>query len=72
MWFRAVFEFSTWRTVISAKDLERIRGFGSYEPAWTGLHKLRAALVRPEREPLGPFVQMDEALVGAKAARTRS
>jgi hypothetical protein len=26
MWFRAVFEISTWRTVISAKDLERIRG----------------------------------------------
>jgi hypothetical protein len=56
---------------ISAKDLERIMGLGSYETAWTWLHKLRAALVRPERKPLG-FVQMDEALVGAKAARTRS
>jgi hypothetical protein len=29
-------------------------GFGSYKTAWTWLHKLRAALVRPEREPLGP------------------
>jgi hypothetical protein len=26
-------------------------------------YKLRAALVRPEREPLGPFVEMDEALI---------
>ena len=66
MWFRAVFEISTHRTGISAKDLQRIMGFGSYKTAWTWLHKLRAALVRPDREPLGPFVQMDEALVGGK------
>ena len=66
MWFRAVFEISTRRTGISAKDLERIMGFGSYKTAWTWLHKLRAALVRPDRETLGPFVQMDEALVGGK------
>ena len=65
-WFRAVFEISTHRTGISAKDLQRIMGFGSYETAWTWLHKLRAALVRPDREPLGPFVQIDEALVGGK------
>lgn len=66
MWFRAVFEISTRRTGISAMDLMRIMGFGSYKTAWTWLHKLRTALVRPEREPLGPFVQMDEALVGGK------
>jgi transposase-like protein len=66
MWFRAVFEISTRRTGISAKDLQRIMGFGSYKTAWAWLHKLRAALVRPEREPLGPFVEMDEALVGGK------
>ena len=62
VWFRAVFEISTRRTGISGKDLQRILGFGSYKTAWTWLHKLRTALVRPEREPLGPFVQMDEAL----------
>ena len=66
VWFRAVFEISTRRTGISAKDLQRILGLGSYETAWTWLHKLRAALVRPDREPLGPFVQADEALVGGK------
>jgi len=65
-WFRAIFEISTRRTGISAKDLQRIMGFGSYKTAWTWLHKLRAAMVRPQREALGPFVQMDEALVGGK------
>ncbi len=66
MWFRAVFEISTRRTGISAKDLQRIMGFGSYKTAWSWLHKLRAVLPREEAEPLGPFVQMDEALVGGK------
>ena len=68
VWFRAVFEISTHRTGISAKDLQRIMGFGSYKTAWTWLHKLRACLVRSEREPLGSFVQIDEALVGGKGS----
>ena len=67
VWFRAVFEITTRRTGISAMDLQRILGFGSYRTAWIWLHKLRAALVRPEREPLGPFVQTDEALVGGRS-----
>ena len=61
-----MFEISTRRTGISAKDLQRIMGFGSYETAWTWLHKLRAAMVRSDSEPLGPFVQADEALIGGK------
>lgn len=40
-------------------------GFGSYETAWTWLHKLRTALVRPDRVPLGSGVQLDEAHVKA-------
>ena len=66
MWFRAIFEISTRRTGISAKDLQRIMGFGSYETAWTWLHKLRSAMVRSNSEPLGPFVEMDEASGGRK------
>jgi transposase-like protein len=66
MWFRAVFEISTRRTGISGKDFQRIMGFGSYKTAWTWLHKLRAAMARSDSEPLGPFVQLDETLVGGK------
>ena len=66
IWFRAVFEIGARRNGISAKDLQRIMGFGSYETAWTWLHKLRSAMVRSDSEPLGPFVQTDEALVGGK------
>jgi hypothetical protein len=65
-WFRAIFDISARRNGISAKDLQRIMGFGSLKTAWAWLHKLRAAMVRFDSEPLGPFVQMDEALVGGK------
>jgi hypothetical protein len=68
VWFRAVFEISSRRNGISAKELQRILGLGSYKTAWSWLHKLRAALVRADREPLGPFVQIDEALVGGKGS----
>lgn len=66
VWFRAIFEISARRTGISGKDLQRIMGFGSYKTAWSWLHKLRAAMVRSDSEPLGPFVQVDEALVGGR------
>jgi transposase-like protein len=69
MWFRAVFEISSRRNGISAKDLQRIMGFGSYKTAWSWLHKLRGALVRPEREPLGQDVEIDEAFIGSKRPR---
>lgn len=67
-WFRAIFEISVHRHGISAKDLQRIMGFGSYKTAWTWLHKLRRALVRPSREPLCAIVQLDEGLVGGKGS----
>lgn len=66
LWFRAVFEISSRKNGISAKELQRIMGFGSYNTAWTWLHKLRAALVRPDRDKLSEHVEIDEAFVGAK------
>ena len=68
MWFRAVFEISSRKNGISGKELQRIMGFGSYKTAWTWLHKLRAALVRTDREKLGEHIEIDEAFVGAKRA----
>src|SRR3982750_2961894 len=37
---------------IAATELKRQLGLGSYQTAWTWLHKLRKAMVRPDREPL--------------------
>ena len=67
-WFRAIFEIGVHRHGISAKDLQRIMGFGSYKTAWIWLHKLRRAMVRPGREPLCAIVQLDEGFIGGKGS----
>lgn len=49
---------------MSALGLQRVLGWGSYQTAWTILHKLRRAMVRLEREPLHGPVEVDETYVG--------
>ena len=44
--------------------LKRILGLGIYETAWSWLHKLRPAMVRPSRDRLGGTIEVDEAYVG--------
>jgi len=58
-WFKAMWLITTRKTGISAKDLYRALGFGSYQTAWAWLQKLRRAMVRPEREPLTGVVEVD-------------
>lgn len=69
LWFRAMWEMTTHRSGISAKDLQRALGFGSYETAWTWLHKLRCCMVRPDREPLTGDVQFDDTYFGGNDNR---
>lgn len=49
---------------VSALGLQHVLGFGSYETAWTWLHKMRRAMVRPGRDRLGGSVEVDETYVG--------
>jgi len=50
----------------SALGLQRILGLGSYRTAWTWLHKLRRAMVRPGRDRLHGRVEVDETFVGGE------
>src|SRR3954470_23166164 len=43
----------------------------SYETAWAWLHKLRRAMVRPDRELLGGVVELDQSFVGGRATGKR-
>jgi transposase-like protein len=45
---------------ISALGLQRALGLGSYKTAWSMLHKFQHAMVRPGRERLSGFVEVDE------------
>lgn len=64
VWFRAIWWVTSQKTGASALGLQRILGLGSYRTAWTWLHKLRRAMVRPGRDQLSGEVEVDETLVG--------
>jgi len=66
LWFRAIWEICVHRHGISAADLQRILGLGSYETAWAWAHRIRRAMVRENRDGLQGSVQVDETYVGGK------
>lgn len=66
-WFFAMWYVVNQKTGVSALGLQRVLGLGSYETAWTWLHKLRRAMVRPGREMIGgpdAIVEIDETIIG--------
>src|SRR6188472_3255990 len=63
-WFLAIYLVTSSKGGILAMELQRQMGFGSYQTAWSWLHKIRKAMVRPEREPLALRVEADETYVG--------
>lgn len=69
-WLYAVFLVSTLTPGISALQFQRQLGLKRYETAFQFLHKLRAALVDPDRERLRGEVEVDESFIGGVATRT--
>ena len=66
LWFRAVWWVTSQKNGVSAMGLQRVLGLKSYKTAWTLLHKLRCAMVRPGRDRLQGHVEVDEAFVGGE------
>ena len=64
LWFRAIWWVTSQKNGVSALGLQRVLGLGSYETAWTCLHKLRHAMVRPGRDKLSGRVEVDETYLG--------
>ena len=71
LWFWAAYLMSTATPGISAVQLQRQLGISRYETAWMILHKLRRAMVNPERTPLTKSVDVDECFVGGHEAGLR-
>lgn len=65
-WFRAMWHVCVQKNGASALGLQRALGLGSYRTAWMCLHKLRRAMVRPSRDKLCGFIEVDEAYLGGK------
>jgi transposase-like protein len=64
LWFRAMWWVVAQKNGASALGLQRVLGLRSYEKAWTWLHKLRRAMVRPGRDRLAGKVEVDETYLG--------
>jgi transposase-like protein len=71
VWFRAIWQLTSQKNGVSALGLQRVLGLGSYKTAWTVLHKLRRAMVRPGRDRLGGIVEVDEAYWGGEEPDVR-
>lgn len=66
MWFEAMWHVTNQKYGANALGLQRILGLGSYNTAWQWLHRLRRAMVHPERERLIGPVEVDEAYIGGE------
>lgn len=64
IWFLAMWFITSQKNGVSALGLQRVLGLGSYETAWTWMHKLRRAMVRPGRDRLIGEIEVDETYVG--------
>jgi transposase-like protein len=66
-WFHVIWHVCGQKNGVSALGLKRELGFGSYQTAWAWMHKLRRAMVRPDRDMIGGpgvVVEVDETFVG--------
>ena len=63
-WFAAAWYVTGTKHGVSALGLQRVLGLGSYETAWSLLHKLRRAMVRPGRDKLVGEIEVDETALG--------
>jgi transposase-like protein len=59
-WLAAAWYLTNQKQGVSALGLQRVLGLGSYQTAWTMLHRFRRAMIRPGREKLKGLVEVDE------------
>jgi len=64
-WFKVAHLMLTSKKGMSALQIMRYMGFGSYKTAWMMCHKIRAALIE-NVEKLGGIVEVDETYVGGE------
>jgi hypothetical protein len=68
VWFWGAYLVTSQTPGMSALQLQRQLGIGRYETAFQLVHKLRASMVRPDRDRIGPEwpVELDESLIGGR------
>ncbi len=65
-WFRVIHTMLTSKKGVSAHQIYRTMGFGSYRTAWHMCHRIRAGLANEDFRKLMGIVEVDETYVGGK------
>jgi len=71
LWFEAMWHITNQKYGANALGLQRILNLGSYNTAWRWLHRLRRAMVRPDRDNLSGTVEVDETYIGGERSGKR-
>jgi transposase-like protein len=71
IWFQAIWYVTGQKYGSSALGLQKLLGLGSYHTAWAWLHRIRRAMVNPDREQLDGVVQVDETFWGSAQSGKR-
>jgi transposase-like protein len=66
-WFRVIHMMLTAKKGMSALQVQRMIGVGSYRTAWFMCHRVRAALTDKDFRKLMGIVEVDETFIGGKA-----
>jgi len=66
-WFRVIHMMVTAKKGVSALQVMRTMGFGSYKTAWYMCHRIRVAMRDREFQQLMGIVEIDETAIGGKA-----
>ena len=66
VWFKVLYLMLTSKKGISALQIHRMIGSGSYRTAWFMCHRLRAAMHDPDFQQLMGIVEVDETYMGGK------
>lgn len=65
-WFKVIHLMLTAKKSVSAMQVQRFMGFGSYKTAWYVCHRIRTALQDKEFKKLMGIVEVDETFIGGK------
>jgi hypothetical protein len=72
VWLSAAWYLTNQKQGVSALGLQRVLGLGSYQTAWTMLHRFRRAMVRQGRQRLKGQVEVDETYLVKNAQRSKT
>ena len=67
-WFKVIHLMLGAKKGISAMQIQRHMGFGSYKTAWYVCHRIRTALQDKEFRKLMGIVEVDETFIGGKSS----